>query len=147
PESGYPSSAGLAQNIQQLTALGLQVHITEMDVRIPLDSDGNASAADLQAEAQTYLRILTICLQNPGCTAFQTWGFTDKRSWIPASFPGFGAALPFDVNYQPKPAVNSMIGALQTLPPVLNSAGIVNAASYKGGAVAPGELITIFQAN
>ncbi|MGA3189733.1 MAG: endo-1,4-beta-xylanase [Bryobacteraceae bacterium] len=145
--TGYPSSAGLTQNIQMLTALGLQVHITEMDVKIPVDSNGVATAAYLQAQAATYQRILTICLQNPGCTAFQTWGFTDAHSWIPSSYPGFGDALPFDVNYQPKPAFNSIIAALQTVPPVLNSAGIVNAASYAGGAVAPGELVTIFQAN
>lgn len=64
--SGFPSDAGLAQNIQQLTALGLQVHITEMDVRLKLDANGNATAADLDAQAQTYRRILTVCLQNPG---------------------------------------------------------------------------------
>ena len=145
--TGYPSSAGLTQNIQQLTALGLQVHITEMDVRIPVDASGNATTADLQAQAQTYQRILTICLENPGCTAFQTWGFTDAHSWIPSSYAGYGDALPFDVNYQPKPAVASILSALQTVPPVLNSAAIVNAASYAGGAVAPGELVTIFQAN
>jgi endo-1,4-beta-xylanase len=145
--TGYPSSAGLAQNIQQLAALGLQVHITEMDVRIPVDSSGNATAADLQTQAATYQRILTVCLQNPGCTAFQTWGFTDKHSWIPGSYPGFGAALPFDATYQAKPAVAAMISAMQTVPPVLNAAAIVNAASYQGGAVAPGELVTIFRAN
>ncbi len=145
--SGYPSSTGLAQNIQQLTALGLQVHITEMDVRIPVDSSGNATGANLQAQAATYHRILTVCLQNPGCTAFQTWGFTDKHSWIPGSYPGFGAALPFDGNYQPKPAFTSLVNTLQTVPPVLNSANIVNAASYQGGAVAPGELVAIFQAD
>jgi endo-1,4-beta-xylanase len=143
----YPSTAGLTKNIQQLVALGLQVHITEMDVRIPVDSSGNATAANLQAQAQTYQRILTVCLQNPGCTAFQTWGFTDKHSWIPGSYPGFGAALPFDVNYQPKPVVNSLINTLQTVPPVLSSTAIVNAASYQGGAIAPGELVTVFQAN
>ncbi|HVO99044.1 MAG TPA: endo-1,4-beta-xylanase [Bryobacteraceae bacterium] len=145
--SGYPSSAGLAQNIQQITALGLQVHITEMDVRVPVDSGGNASASDLQAQAATYQRILTVCLQNPGCTAFQTWGFTDKHSWIPSSYPGYGAALPFDANYQAKPAVASIINAMQTVPPVLNAANIVNAASCAGGGVAPGELVTIFQSN
>jgi uncharacterized protein (TIGR03437 family) len=143
----YPSTAGLTKNIQQLAALGLQVHITEMDVRIPVDSSGNATAANLQAQAQTYQRILTVCLQNPACTAFQTWGFTDKHSWIPGSYPGFGAALPFDASYQPKPAFNSLITTLQTVPPVLSSNAIVNAASYQGGPVAPGELVTIFQAD
>jgi endo-1,4-beta-xylanase len=145
--TGYPDTAGLTQNIQQITALGLQVHITEMDVRVPVDANGNASSADLQAQAQTYQRILTVCLQNPGCTAFQTWGFTDKYSWIPAAIPGYGASLPFDANYQPKPAYNSILNTLQTVPPRLNGSAIVNAASYHGSAVAPGELVTIFQSD
>src|SRR5579872_1220256 len=142
----YPSSAGLAQNIQQLTALGLQVHITEMDVRLPVDSSGNATAANLQSQAQVYSRILTVCLQNPGCTALQTWGFTDQFSWIPGFIPGDGAALPFDKNYQSKPAFDSMISAMQTVPPTLAAAAIVNAAGYQGGSVAPGELVTVFGA-
>jgi endo-1,4-beta-xylanase len=145
--TGYPSSSGLAQNIQALNALGLQVHITEMDVRLPVDSNGNATAANLQAQAATYQRILTVCLQNPGCTAFQMWGLSDGNSWIPGSFPGYGAALPFDVNYQPKPAVASMLNAMATVPPNLNAANVVNAAGYQGGAVAPGELVTVYGAN
>ena len=145
--SGYPDTADFTENIQQITALGLQVHITEMDVRIPVDANGNATAADLQAQAQTYQRILTVCLQTPGCTAFQTWGFTDEYSWIPASFPGYGAALPFDANYQPKAAYNGILSTLQTLPPVLTGTALVNAASYQGGGVAPGELVTLFHAD
>ena len=114
--TGYPTTVGLAQNIQQLTALGLRVHITEMDVRLKVDSTGTASAADLQAQADTYKRILTVCLQNPGCTAIQTWGFTDKYSWIPNYFPASGAALPFDEAYQPKPALKAMIDGLEFNP-------------------------------
>ncbi len=91
----YPSNAELASNIQQIAALGLQVHFTEADVRIPVDSVGNVSAAALQAQAATYQRILTICLQSPGCTAFQTWGFTDKYSWIPGKFSGLGCGAAF----------------------------------------------------
>jgi len=51
------------------------------------------------------------------------------------------------MNYQLKPAVQSMLTAFATVPPVLGAANIVNAASYQGGAVAPGELLTIFGAN
>lgn len=145
--SGYPSSNGLAQNIQKIAALGLQVHITEMDVRIPVDSAGNASAADLKNQAATYQRIMTVCLQNPGCTALQVWGLSDGNSWIPGTFKGFGDALPFDVNYQPKPAFTSLLNALTSVAPTLDSANIVNAASYQGGSVAPGELVTIYGAN
>ncbi len=105
--TGCPTSAVLANHIQKITALGLAVHITEMDIQI-LDT----SAASLQAQAQTYQRILNVCLQNPGCTAFQTWGFTDKHTWLPNGFP-----LPFDTNYQPKPAFTALLNALNTAPP------------------------------
>jgi endo-1,4-beta-xylanase len=143
--SGCPTAAGFAAHLQKITALGLQAHITEMDVKIPVDSNGNATGANLQAQAATYQRILTVCLQTSGCTAFQTWGFTDKHSWL--SGQSEAAALPFDVNYQPKPAFGSLMTAFETVPPVLSGAAIVNAASYQGGSVAPGELITIFGAN
>jgi endo-1,4-beta-xylanase len=141
--AGYPNSPGLAQNIQQLTSLGLQVHITEMDVKLKTDSSGNASAADLQAQAQTYQRILTVCLQNPGCTGFQTWGFTDKYSWIPGSYPGFGAALPFDVNYEPKPAFNSLISAMQTAPPAPSAITLVATAEGESPTIAPNTWVEI----
>src|ERR1700691_2598260 len=145
--SYYPSAAQLAQNMQALAKLGLQIHITEMDVRLLLDANGNASTDDLQTQAQVYQSILTVCLQQPNCTAFQVWGGSDANSWIPGAFPGYGAALPFDVNYQPKPAVDALLTAMQATAPVLNAANLVNAASYRGGAVAPGEIVTTFGAN
>ena len=51
----------------------------------------------------------------PACTAIQFWGVTDKYSWILAAYPGFGAPLLFDANYQAKAAFwsvyNSLAGA------------------------------------
>jgi endo-1,4-beta-xylanase len=32
------------------------------------------------------------------------WGMSDKYSWVPGFYKGFGSALLFDENYQPKPA-------------------------------------------
>ena len=50
------------------------------------------------------------CLQSPGCTAIQTWGFTDKYSWIGSHSHGTrGAALLFDRTYKPKPAYDAML--------------------------------------
>jgi endo-1,4-beta-xylanase len=140
----YPDATQLAQNMQALGALGLQVHITEMDVRLLVDANGNASPADLQTQAQIYQTILTVCLQQPNCTAFQVWGVSDAVSWIPGAFPGYGAALPFDVNYQPKPAFSTLMTAMETTPPSLKTSNVVNSASYQGGAVAPGEIITVY---
>ena len=138
------SSAGLDANIARLTALGLQVHITELDVRVPVDQNGAASSADLQAQAQRYHDIAAVCLKYPGCTLLQTWGFTDSHSWIPSYYPGYGAALPFDSSYQPKPAFTSIEQLFATAPPVLSVSGLDNAASYQAGVVAPGELLAIF---
>jgi endo-1,4-beta-xylanase len=98
----------VAQNIQRFSALGLGVHITELDIRLHDDS-----ASSLAAQAQTYKDLLTVCLAQTACTAFQTWGFTDKYSWIPGFYPDYGWALPFDMDYQKKPAYNSLLEALQ----------------------------------
>ncbi|HTQ57028.1 MAG TPA: endo-1,4-beta-xylanase [Bryobacteraceae bacterium] len=146
-DPGYVSPAGLDANIARLTALGLQVHLTELDVRLPVDASGNASASDLAAQQQRYRDIVAVCVKYPGCTAIQTWGFTDKYSWVPSFFPGYGAALPFDAHYQPKSAYSGIQEALTTTPPSLSAAGIVNAAGYQAGAVAPGEIVTVFGAN
>ena len=88
--------SGIEPNIKRLTDLGLQVQFTELDVRLPVDASGNATAALLATEAQVYRNATAICLKYPLCTGIQTWGFTDKHSWIPGQYPGFGAALPFD---------------------------------------------------
>ena len=143
----YPSPAGLAQNMQALAALGIQVHITEMDVRLPVNSSGLATAADLQQQAQIYQDVMTVCLQQPNCTAFQVWGVSYDDSWIPGAFPGYGAALPFDFNYAPTPAFNALLTALQTTTPPIHQNYVVNSASYQSAAVAPGELLTIYNAN
>lgn len=110
--NGYPNTEGFLSNLRRLAALGLQVHMTEVDVAVPVDSRGNASAADLQQQADTYARILEICLKVSACTAFQTWGFTDKHSWIPEAHPGQGAALLFDDQYRPKPAFLRILDTL-----------------------------------
>jgi endo-1,4-beta-xylanase len=106
-------TAAVAANIARLTELGVQVHITELDVSLPLDSSGAAAPNDLVRQAEIYRGVMRACLQSPGCTAIQTWGFTDKYSWIGSHSHGTrGAALPFDRTYQPKPAYNAMIEEL-----------------------------------
>jgi endo-1,4-beta-xylanase len=102
--------ASLAANIARLTALGIQVHITELDVSLPLDSRGDLlHADDLLRQAEIYRGVVKACLSNPGCTAVQTWGFTDKYSWIGSSSHGTrGWALPFDRTYKPKPAYEAI---------------------------------------
>ena len=101
--------ASITANIKRFTALGVQVHITEMDVALPVDANGNASPQDLQRQADIYRQIAAACLAHRGCTAIQTWGFNDKYSWIGShSKHTQGAALPFDRNYRAKPAYEAL---------------------------------------
>jgi len=100
-----------------LRALGLQVHITEMDVALPLDANGALlDQAALARQADIYRFVATACAQEPGCTAFMTWGFTDKHSWIPGYTKGAkGKALLFDQVYAPKPAYNALREVLERI--------------------------------
>ena len=106
-------TSAIAANIARLTALGLQVHITEFDVSLPLDANGATRREDLARQAEVYRGVVHACLQSPGCTAIQTWGFADKYSWIGSHSHGTrGAALPFDRAYKPKPSYDAMLQEL-----------------------------------
>jgi len=101
--------ASISANIKRFTTLGVQVHITEMDVALPVDPDGNPRPQDLQRQADIYREVASACLSDPGCRAIQTWGFTDKYSWIGShSKQTHGAALPFDRNYGAKSAYEAL---------------------------------------
>jgi endo-1,4-beta-xylanase len=103
----------IAANIARLTALGVQVHITELDVSLSVSANGLPRSEDLTRQAEVYRGIVRACLNNAGCTAIQTWGFTDKYSWIGSHSHGArGHALPFDRTYAPKPAYRAVMEEL-----------------------------------
>ncbi len=91
--------------------LGLEVHITEMDSRIKVD-DG-LSENELNGQLESYRNALRVCLESEACKVFATWGFTDRYSWIPSEFPGYGSALPFDENYGAKPVFWTIVDVLR----------------------------------
>jgi len=95
--------ASFASNLDRFAKLGLELHITELDVRLD-----DSTPAAFSAQARPYGEVAAICLRQPACKLIQTWGFTDKYSWIPRSFPGHGWALLWDENYQKKPAYNQL---------------------------------------
>ena len=104
--------ASVSANIKRFTELGIQVHITEMDVALPVDPANGAlkNPADLLTQAEIYRAIASACLAHPGCSALQTWGFTDEYSWIRSYSQGKqGSALPFDTKYKPKPAYRALM--------------------------------------
>jgi endo-1,4-beta-xylanase len=98
----YPNPQDVLANMQRLTALGLEVQITEMDVKT--QDDARPMQAKMTAEAQLYSEMLHTCLSVTNCTAFVMWGFTDAHSWIPAATGHPDYPLIFDAAYRPKPA-------------------------------------------
>ena len=106
-----PSADAISENMQRYADLGLDVAITELDVRIPLSTEapsGEPSENQLERQADYYARFAEACLDAPNCSEIRTWGFTDAYSWIPNAYNGFGAALPLDASYGPKPAYDAL---------------------------------------
>ncbi|MDH3208759.1 MAG: endo-1,4-beta-xylanase, partial [Gemmatimonadota bacterium] len=99
----------MAENFQRYADLGLQVQVTELDVRI----EEPVTEADLAAQARVYREIMDVCLAAPNCTAFIMWGFTDRYSWVPGVFPGWSAATIMTERYKKKPAFTELLEALE----------------------------------
>ena len=106
--------AALERTMRAFTDLGLEVHITELDVRLRVDGNGQTTPRDLERQAQLYGEVVRTCLEVKGCNVIQVWGFSDARSWIPRFFPGYGAGTFFDQEYRAKPAYEAVLSALSS---------------------------------
>jgi len=95
-------------NLQRFAALGVDVQITELDIRMTLP---RTVAKDSQ-QAVDYATVVNHCLAISRCTGITIWDYTDKYSWIPSVFPGQGAALPWDENFTKKLAYGAIWTAL-----------------------------------
>ncbi len=95
---GFPDS--IRENLQRFADLGVEVALTEADVRMPLP----VTDEKLQTQADYYSRLVQGCLAVRRCVSFTVWGFTDAHSWVPGFFTGQGAACLYDESLQPKPA-------------------------------------------
>ena len=102
----FPDPQDVSANMTRLDALGLQVHITEMDVQIQRGT--GTREEKLNAQAGIYRNMLGVCLAADNCTAFVLWGFTDRHSWIPYFTGNPDAPLIFDESYYPKPAYHAL---------------------------------------
>jgi endo-1,4-beta-xylanase len=95
----------LKQHIQTLAALGIVSRISEIDVL----------GDDPAFQASQYSSVLETCLSEPTCTSFGIWGITDLYGSTALSdrYPVMhGDSLLWDINYTPKPAIESLKAAL-----------------------------------
>ncbi|PAV18017.1 glycoside hydrolase family 10 [Pyrrhoderma noxium] len=100
-----PSS--FQSNLEAFTALGVEVAITELDIRMTLPS----TDALLQQQKSDYESVVAACNAVSGCVGITIWDYTDKYSWVPSTFSGQGAACPWDENLEKKPAYDGITAA------------------------------------
>jgi endo-1,4-beta-xylanase len=103
----FPRYQGVLDTMKRYAGIDVQVQVREFDFGMK-----TASKTDLNKQATFYHDMLQACIASANCTQFTTWGFTDKYSWIPSFFSGYGFALPFDRTLRPKPAYSALQNAL-----------------------------------
>ncbi|GAA2388642.1 hypothetical protein GCM10010420_10090 [Streptomyces glaucosporus] len=104
---GNVNGPAIQQNLQRFADLGLEVAITELDIRMRTPSD----STKLQQQARDYRAVADACLAVSACSGITVWGISDRDSWVPGTFPGEGDACPWDSDYRPKPAYEALKAA------------------------------------
>ncbi|BCR82711.1 putative endo-1,4-beta-xylanase [Aspergillus chevalieri] len=103
-----PSKKDLASNLKSYTALDVEVAYTEMDVRMEMPS----SSDKLSQQSTDYASLVGACAETEGCVGITIWDWTDKYSWVPDTFSGYGDACPWDEKYEKKQAYDGILNAL-----------------------------------
>ncbi|CEL95576.1 unnamed protein product [Vitrella brassicaformis CCMP3155] len=111
----YSYYEGVRKNMRRLGELGLEVQFTELDVACgkwgvgagddpgytPCKQSEWTPERELQ-QAEIYRQFMRVCLEEPNCTGFITWGFVDKSSWLNRGMYSPDWPLLFDSSYKPK---------------------------------------------
>lgn len=114
---GFPD---LQANLQRFADLGLEVALTEVDVRTFVTQKKNGTytntprnPGDAQKQVDYWVGTLEACLAVEACNSYTVWGVSDAYSWIPGVFTGQGAGLLFDNHSNPKPQYEALRDVLR----------------------------------
>jgi endo-1,4-beta-xylanase len=109
PSGPLPAASSLGANFKRFTDAGFDIRVSELDVMLP----DTAGPSALVAQAAVFRDVLDACLLQTRCTGLMTWGLTDRYSWIPGDWPGYGRGLPLDSAYGAKPAFDALAERLR----------------------------------
>ncbi len=98
---GEPKWALLASTMRQLTALGVAVDITELDV--PLVPATKDRRFDEATQARWAARVVRTCLDVPRCGSVTFWGLDDGHTWLDRFIEPGTDPLLYDARLRPKP--------------------------------------------
>ena len=107
----YALVEGVVKNMGRLGALGLWIHMTEIDVACAPASlpCPRWTAVEEQKQAEVYAALLDACLKEDMCESFEMWGFSDRYTWLGTD----QHPLLYDENYKPKLAVQALMDTFQ----------------------------------
>jgi endo-1,4-beta-xylanase len=97
-QTGDPNWPLFAATLRRITALGLPVVISELDLPT---QPGEASPLDAQATRAAH--VVRLCLRTPRCTQVTFWGFDDGDTWLDSYLHPGTRPLLFDAALHPKP--------------------------------------------
>lgn len=103
-----PDQARLLANLQRLADLGLEIHLTEIDMAIPEP----VTLSKRVKQAVQVRRLALACLAVEACTTMVFWGVDDPSSWVLRFFPGWAEPLLYDNDLEPKLAWYGLADAL-----------------------------------
>jgi endo-1,4-beta-xylanase len=108
--SPFTIGKGLADYIEAIRSMGLEVYVTELDVNEDDIASDDVSHRD-RFVAQTYQDLLEVAFRSPAVKLVLTWGITDRRTWLNDGPTHHRKqpnrpqrSLPFDPEYRPTPA-------------------------------------------
>ena len=96
PTNPPPTLAALLAQQASYASLGIEIAVTELDVRFNFTDPDYANAynnyTSLGQQAQVYYDSVSSCMQTANCIGVTQWDFDDEYSWIPNTFAGEGGA-------------------------------------------------------
>jgi endo-1,4-beta-xylanase len=106
--------AALKNYISEIGKLGLNVEITELDIRLLLFDEFDDP---YQAQGDQYYEIVKACLEDPSCNGVTMWGLSDDINWMdkvpPFQWKSPNAPNILDEDLNIKPAFTGIWKALK----------------------------------
>ncbi len=96
------------ENMQRFAALGLEIHINEMDVALPTEP----TPLETASQDDIYRATVKSCLAVPACKAITTWGVTDNYWWYKDVAHDSARGLLFDEKGQRKSSYEAVLQEL-----------------------------------
>ncbi|MBP5451148.1 MAG: endo-1,4-beta-xylanase [Treponema sp.] len=93
-------------NVKRYADIGIDVSFSEVDVRMPDKKSQDES--EIKKQEEIYTALVDIAKTEPNVKTFIVWGLSDKDTWVPGTFPGYGSPCLYDRAMNKKPVYQAI---------------------------------------